>query len=106
MLDALFSLSKHCFLPINSLKIKFFFSFPNKKNSKQKITSFLKLEKEIKSQNEGQSTEQMYTDQMQRVRSEIEKLENQLNVVQKRCGDVMSDNASLRASIDHLLLER
>lgn len=48
----------------------------------------------------------MYTDQMQRVRSEIEKLENQLNVVQKRCGDVMSDNASLRASIDHLLLER
>lgn len=66
----------------------------------------MKLEKEIKSQNEGQSTEQMYTDQMQRVRSEIEKLENQLNVVQKRCGDVMSDNASLRASIDHLLLER
>lgn len=55
---------------------------------------------------ETQSTEQLYSKQLLKVRNEIEKLENQLDVVQKRCGEVMSDNTNLRSTIDHLLLER
>lgn len=55
---------------------------------------------------ENQSTEQNYSEQLLRGRSEILKLENQLDVVQKRCGDIMSENTNLRSSIDHLLLER
>lgn len=55
---------------------------------------------------EKQSTEQLYSEQLLKVRGEIEKLENQLDVVQKRCGEVMSENTNLRSSIDHLLLER
>lgn len=55
---------------------------------------------------ETQSTEESYSGQILKGRSEIFKLENQLDVVQKRCGVVMSDNTNLRSSIDHLLLER
>lgn len=52
------------------------------------------------------STEESYSDQLLKGHSEIFKLENQLDVVQKRCGAVMSENTNLRSSIDHLLLER
>lgn len=43
---------------------------------------------------------------MCKVQKGIQKLENQLDVVNKRCGEVMAENAGLRAQIDHLLLER
>lgn len=55
---------------------------------------------------ETQSTEQIYSEQLLKSRDEIKKLENQLEVVQKRCGEAMSENTNLRGSIDHLLLER
>lgn len=64
------------------------------------------MEKEIKAIQENQSTEQIYSEQLLKSRDDIKKLENQLEVVQKRCGETMSENASLRGSIDHLLLER
>lgn len=64
------------------------------------------LEKEIKAIQENQSTEQIYSEQLLKSRDDIKKLENQLEVVQKRCGEAMSENTNLRGSIDHLLLER
>lgn len=67
---------------------------------------FLQLEKEIKAIQENQSTEQIYSEQLLKSRDDIKKLENQLEVVQKRCGEAMSENTNLRGSIDHLLLER
>lgn len=65
-----------------------------------------KLEKEIKTIQENQSTEEIYSEQLLKSRDDIKKLENQLEVVQKRCGEAMSENTNLRGSIDHLLLER
>lgn len=66
----------------------------------------LQLEKEIITIQESQSTEQIYSEQLLKSRDDIKKLENQLEVVQKRCGEAMSENTNLRGSIDHLLLER
>lgn len=66
----------------------------------------LQLEKEINTLQETQSTEQIYSEQLLKSRDDIKKLENQLEVVQKRCGEAMSENTNLRGSIDHLLLER
>lgn len=64
------------------------------------------MEKQIQQLHENQSTEKLYSEQIDKVQNDIRKLENQLDVVNKRCGDVMSENANLRAFIDHLLLER
>lgn len=63
-------------------------------------------EKQIKILQENQSTEKLYNEQICKVQKDIRKLENQLDVVNKRCGEVMSENANLRSFIDHLLLER
>lgn len=51
-------------------------------------------------------TEKMYNENILRVQKNISKLENQLDVVNKRCGEVMTENASLRQMIDHMLMER
>lgn len=51
-------------------------------------------------------TEKMYNEKILRVQQNISKLENQLDVVNKRCGEVMTGNASLRQMIDHMLMER
>lgn len=74
----------------------------------QQLIEFQKfqLEKEIKALQESQSTEQIYSEELLKSRDDIKKLENQLEVVQKRCGEAMSENTNLRGSIDHLLLER
>lgn len=53
-----------------------------------------------------QPTDQLHTEHVLKTRTEIGKLENQLNVVQTRYGSVMSVNADLRTTIDHLLSER
>lgn len=65
-----------------------------------------KIEKQITALKQNQSTEKLYNEEMCRVQKSIQKLENQLDVVNKRCGEVMAENAGLRAHIDHLLLER
>lgn len=64
------------------------------------------MEKQIQQLHENQSTEKLYSEQIDKVQNDIHKLENQLDVVNKRCGDVTSENSNLRAFIDHLLLER
>lgn len=78
----------------------------NSKIFKKKSICFFQLEKEINTLQETQSTEQIYSEQLLKSRDDIKKLENQLEVVQKRCGEAMSENTNLRGSIDHLLLER
>lgn len=51
-------------------------------------------------------TDKKYKEEIFRAHADIFKLENQLDVVNKKCGDVMAKNASLREVIDHILLER
>lgn len=68
--------------------------------------SQFQLEKENRKLDESQSTEKQYNEQIHRLHNDIRKLENQLDVVNKRCGNLMFDNANLRSSIDHLLMER
>lgn len=70
------------------------------------VPAHIQMEKQIQQLHENQSTEKVYSEQIGKVQNDICKLENQLDVVNKRCGDVMSENANLRAFIDHLLLER
>lgn len=64
------------------------------------------IEKQIAGLKQNQSAEKLYNEQMCKSQQNIQKLENQLDVVNKRCGEVMAENTSLRARIDHLLLER
>lgn len=55
---------------------------------------------------EAECTERTYRTELQRTDAAVAKLENQLDVVTKRWGATMADNAQLRAAIDHQLLER
>lgn len=64
------------------------------------------MEKQIVTLKQNQSTEKLYNEEMAKVQKSIHKLENQLDVVNKRCGEVTTENAALREHIDHLLLER
>lgn len=64
------------------------------------------MEKELRTLQEKDLTEKMYKEEICRVQKVVSKLENQLDVVNKRCGEVMAENASLRQVIDHMLLER
>lgn len=64
------------------------------------------MEKELQKLQESDLTEKMYKEEIFRVQRGIAKLENQLDVVNKRCGEVMAENANLRQVIDHMLLER
>lgn len=66
----------------------------------------MQMEKQIANLKQNQSTEKLYNEQMGKVQKSIHKLENQLDVVNKRCGEVTTENAALREQIDHLLLER
>ncbi|XP_037050010.1 coiled-coil domain-containing protein 63 isoform X2 [Bradysia coprophila] len=65
-----------------------------------------KLEKELQKVQENQMTEKKYKEEIFKAQADIYKLENQLDVVNKKCGEVMAKNASLREVIDHILLER
>lgn len=51
-------------------------------------------------------TEKKYKEEIFKAQAGILKLENQLDVVNKKCGEVMAKNANLRQVIDHILLER
>lgn len=64
------------------------------------------MEKELRKLQENQLTEKKYKEEIFKAQAGILKLENQLDVVNKKCGEVMAKNASLRQVIDHILLER
>lgn len=50
--------------------------------------------------------EQNYKDNLSKAERHVIKLENRLDVVNKKFGDVLTDNAYLRESINHLLQDR
>lgn len=65
-----------------------------------------KMEKEIHRLQEAEVTDSKYHSELQRSCDTVVKLKNQLDVITKRWGATMADNAEMRAAIDHQLLER
>lgn len=55
---------------------------------------------------DNEITESLYKETICDGRKNVVKLENRLDVITKRCGSVMAENAKLREIIDHMLQER
>lgn len=64
------------------------------------------LHKEIALIRDNEITESLYKETICEGRKNVVKLENRLDVITKRCGGVMAENAKLREIIDHMLQER
>lgn len=64
------------------------------------------LHKEIALIRDNEITENLYKETIDDGRKNVVKLENRLDVITKRCGCVMAENAKLREIIDHMLQER
>lgn len=64
------------------------------------------MQKQISKIRENERTETKYNDTIVNNHKMIAKLENRLDVVNKRAGVVMAENAQLRETIDHMLQER
>lgn len=73
-------------------------------NSRFVLTS--QLHRDISSIRDNEITENLYKDTICNGRNNVIKLENRLDVITKRCGTVMAENAKLREIIDHMLQER
>lgn len=67
---------------------------------------FFQLHRDISSIRENEITESSYKETICNGRKNVVKLENRLDVITKRCGSVMAENAKLREIIDHMLQER
>ncbi|KAL7030466.1 hypothetical protein ACKWTF_006668 [Chironomus riparius] len=78
-----------------------------KKNALMELEArFQKLYKEISSVRDNEITESLYKETICESRKSVFKLENRLEVITKRSGSVMAENAKLREIIDHMLQER
>ena len=66
----------------------------------------IQLYKELSSVRDNEITESLYKETICESRKSVFKLENRLEVIKKRCGSVMAENAKLREIIDHMLQER
>ena len=64
------------------------------------------LHKDIALIRDNEITESLYKETIGEGRKNVVKLENRLDVITKRCGSVMAENAKLREIIDHMLQER
>lgn len=64
------------------------------------------LHKDIALIRDNEITEILYKETIDEGRKNVVKLENRLDVITKRCGSVMAENAKLRELIDHMLQER
>jgi hypothetical protein len=64
------------------------------------------LHKETALIRDNEITENLYKETISEGRKNVVKLENRLDVITKRCGSVISENAKLREIIDHMLQER
>lgn len=64
------------------------------------------LHKDIALIRDNEITESLYNETIGEGRKNVVKLENRLDVITKRCGSVMAENAKLREIIDHMLQER
>lgn len=65
-----------------------------------------KLQKEIDRLRANQVTDSRYKDNILKMQKDVVKLENRLEVANKKAGLVMTENADLRQVIDHMLQER
>jgi hypothetical protein len=70
------------------------------------VSSAKQLHKDIALIRDNEITESLYKDTICDGRKNVVKLENRLDVMTKRCGGVMAENAKLREIIDHMLQER
>ncbi|XP_063709106.1 coiled-coil domain-containing protein 63 [Culicoides brevitarsis] len=75
----------------------------NLKEMEEQITKTLKQISQVR---ENERTETKYNETIVTNHRTIAKLENRLDVVNKRAGVVMGENAILRETIDHMLQER
>lgn len=66
----------------------------------------IQIFKEISQLRENEVTDTRYNESIYGAQKNVKKLENRLDVVNKRAGLVMAENASLRKTIDHMLQER
>jgi coiled-coil domain-containing protein 63/114 len=64
------------------------------------------IQKDISKVQNCEITENYYNESIYGGQRTVKKLENRLDVVNKRAGAVMTENAALRSVIDHMLLER
>lgn len=65
-----------------------------------------KLQKEIDRLRLNQVTDSRYKENISKMQKDVVKLENRLEVTNKKAGVVMAENAELRQSIDRMLQER
>lgn len=77
-----------------------------KANFKELEEQITEMAKQISKIRENERTETKYNDTIVNNHRMIAKLENRLDVVNKRAGVVMAENATLRETIDHMLQER
>ncbi|TMW39987.1 hypothetical protein DOY81_014934, partial [Sarcophaga bullata] len=62
-----------------------------------------KMEKEIDGLRKLEVPDSCYKDTICKVQKSVVKLENRLDVVNKKCSDVLTENSKLRDSINHML---
>lgn len=65
-----------------------------------------KLEKEIDSLRENQVPDSCYKETIAKAQKDVIKLENRLDVVNKKCSNVLTENSHLRDEINHMLQDR
>ena len=65
-----------------------------------------KIHREISEIRNNEVTDNLYNETITKAQKTVKKLENRLDVVNKRAGNVMAENSSLRETIDHMLQER
>ncbi|XP_017474415.1 PREDICTED: coiled-coil domain-containing protein 63 [Rhagoletis zephyria] len=65
-----------------------------------------KVEKEIDGLRKNEVTDSCYKESIGKVHKSVVKLENRLDVVNKKCSDVLAENCKLRDSINHMLQDR
>ncbi|GBP17652.1 Coiled-coil domain-containing protein 63 [Eumeta japonica] len=64
------------------------------------------MEKEIDGLRKLEVPDSCYKDTICKVQKSVVKLENRLDVVNKKCSNVLTDNSKLRDSINHMLQDR
>ncbi|XP_055906108.1 coiled-coil domain-containing protein 63 [Eupeodes corollae] len=77
------------------------------KTSLQELEGHIKkIEKEIQSIRRVEVPDSCYKEAIVKVQKRVVKLENRLDVVNKKYSDVLTENCKLRDSIDHMLQDR
>lgn len=65
-----------------------------------------KMEKEIDALRRNEIPDNCYKDTICKVQKSVVKLENRLDVVNKKCSDVLTENSKMRDAINHMLQDR